>query len=488
MDIQDCLTSYSATSWPSSARRTDLERLLRLGAVLLAPVAAVYIGRAVITAPEQTLFLPFLPLAPLILRNPVIGLYLLIPVGLLVPYWVRVPLPLFDSPLEVAAIFTTVATMAYWARRRTAWPRTSLYWPLLACIVILGLGALLRHGLLAGSRLYFFAEGLLPFFLTVLLIDSPRKARILLLSIFVPLLLRTLAVWPIALFYGGESGLVFRQTQIVDDWLYWLWGFREGTLALTLSLLAPPIFALVALARRWRLRLALLALIVTGALLLTTYRAGLLNLVLTGIVVSALVPGRLRRRVVVAALLTGMLSLSIGMLGFYTPGVQALLDNWQSTVVALRAQDSIWIDRLWALRYAFEVFKRSPWTGVGAMTSGSIPGVELRGQLVPLYGHTSIGKIAYEYGITLLLAWSAVFLVTGRMLFRLYRTVRYGLDRALVIGLLGTWVIMLVQALINNTLFLPTLMQIFWACMGLAVVWDEWLRRDPGARLVDWEW
>ena len=488
MDMLDRLTSYLAASWPSSARRTDLERLVRFGAVLLAPVAAFYIGRAVITAPEQALFLPFLTLVPLILRNPLIGLYLLIPVGLLVPYWVRVPLPLFDSPLAVVAFFTAGATMASWVSRRTAWPRTPLYWPLLACVVILGLGTLLRHGLLAGFRLYIFAEGLLPFFLTVLLIDSPRKARILLLSIFMPLLLRTLAVWLIALFYGGESGLVFRDTRIVGDWVYWLWGFRGPYIMSHLSLLAPPIFALMVLARRWRLRLTLLALVVIGALLMTTYRAALLNLVLAGIVVSALAPDCLRHRVIFATLLAGMLGLGIGVLGSYMPGVQALLDNWQSTMAALRTQDSIWIDRLGALRYAFQIFQMSPWVGVGAMTSGSIPGVQLQGQLVPLYGHTSFGRIAYEYGITLLLAWSAVFLVIGRMLFRLYRTVRYGLDRALVVGLLGIWVIMLVEAQINSVLFEPILMQVFWACVGLAVVWDAWLQRDPDARLVDWEW
>ena len=101
---------------------------------------------------------------------------------------------------------------------------------------------------------------------------------------------------------------------------------------------------------------------------------------------------------------------------------------------------------------------------------------------------TSIGMIASEYGIVLLLAWLAVFIITGWTLLRLYRTVRYRLDRALAVGFLEIWAIVLVQALINTTLFQPVTMRIFWMCMGLAVVWDNWLRRDPDAHLVDWEW
>lgn len=467
---------------------------MRSGLVLLAVAAAAYLGRAVQGAPGEALFLPTLLLVPLILRRPVIGLYLFIPVGQLVPYWVRVPVPVLDSPLALVGLVGAGAAMAYWASRHVAWPRTPLYWPLLIIVAILGGGALIGYGAEAGWRLYITLHGLLPFFLVILLIDSPRKARILLLCILMPLLLRALAVWPIALFYGGESGQTLRGVQAMSDWLDWLWGFRGGGLVLNLSLLVPFVFAAMVQAphRGLRLRFVLLSLVVTGALVLTTYRAALLNLGLAAIAVVALGPGRLHRRVLSTALLLGIPWLMATSLGNYLPGPRALLDNWQRTVVDPLAGGNIWVDRLGLLRMSLEVFRRSPWVGVGAITPfhvlSGIALVELQGQVLELPGHSSIGMIASEYGITLLLAWSAVFLTTAWTLVRLYRAVHYGLDRALVVGLFGVWLIIFVQAFINNTLFQPVVMHVFWAYMGLAVVWDGWLRRDPDARLVDWQW
>ena len=494
------LEHFTNTIWPagrsSAARRANPERWLTPSMTLLAVVAAAYIGRAVFTAPTMVLFLPFLLLVPLILRNPVIGLYLLFPVGQLVPYWVQVPVPILDSPFAVVGFTAAGAAIAYWATRRTAWPGTRLDGLLLLCAMILAAGALSGYGREAGWRLYIFGLTLLPFFLTVLLIDSPRRARILLLCIFLPLLLRALALWPITLFYGGESGEVVRQTHGPGrDWLYWLWGFRGANVPLTLSFLMPPVLALMVLAprRRERLLLALLALVVAVALVLTTLRAALLNLMLAAILVAALGPNRRRRRAVLIVLLPGIVWFGVVLLASYTPGVQRLLELWQRTVSALTL-DNIWQDRLWFLRYAFEVFARSPWFGVGATTTlhaSTNPAdnwVLIRGTWVFVQGHSSIGIIAYEYGIGLLLAWSALLLLTGWTLIRVYRATRHTLDRALVVGLIGIYVIVLLNALINAALHQTLPMQLFWGCMGLAVVWDRWLQRDPETRLVDWEW
>ena len=465
-----------------------------VGIVLLALVAAAGIGYASLVAPNIALFIPFLPLALLILTSPAIGLYLFIPIGQLVPYWVRAPLPVFNSPLEVVALCTAIATAAYWARHHKAWPRSWLYLPLFVSASILGLAWFTGYGQEADARFYTFIVSLLPFFPVVLVIDSPRRARILLLSITLPLLIRAAAVWPIVLFYGGESGSVFRQTQIIDDWLYWLWGFRGANLPLTLSFLCPVILALMFLAPRKRLRifLMLLALAITGALLLTTFRAALVNLGVAIIVVAVLGPERLRHRVLGFALLLGGLLVFVGLLGDYARGVQGLLDNWQNTVVDPLLRGNIWVDRLAMLRNDLEVFRRSPWAGVGAITPvahGSELGqVELESQIFYLYGHNSISMIASEYGIALLLPWSALFLVTGWTLLRLYRAVRHSLDRGLVVGFFGIWAIVLLQAFINTTLFQILPMHIFWTCMGLAVVWNEWLQSSPGTRLVDWEW
>ena len=488
--IPEYFTSLLPAARFSSVRRTDPERWLSLGMALLAVAAAAYIGRAVFTAPAVVLFLPFLLLVPVILRNPAIGLYLLIPVGQWVPYWVRVPVPVFDSPLAVVALFTVAAAAAHWARHHTVWPRNWLYLPLLVAASILGLAWLSGYGPEAFMRFYIFVEALLPFFLVILLIDSPRKARILLLSITLPLLLRAAAVWPIALFYGDESLQVFRAIR-PDEWTTWLLGLNGPNLATNLSLIVPLILGLTLLApRKWqRIGVAFLALAVTGALVLTTYVAALMNLGVAVIVVTALGHKRLYHRLLSAILLLGGLLVFVGLLGHYVPNVKRLLVGaWQELVVGSLLR----VDRLAMLRGDLEVFRRFPWVGVGAITryatSSGVGQLQVQGQVFGLGGHNSISMIAYEYGIILLLSWLAIFAVTGWTLLGLYRTVRYWLDRAFVVGFIGIWAIVLVKTLTSTILFQPTSMHIFWTCMGLAVVWDEWLRREPDACLVDWQW
>ncbi|MBM4429714.1 MAG: hypothetical protein FJ026_05100, partial [Chloroflexi bacterium] len=333
MTVFKHFTDDRPTGWRVSGRRVSLERWFSLGMILLVVVGAAYVGYTVNTAPQQVFLFPFLPLAALILLNPVIGLYLIIPVGHLVPYWVRVPTPVFDSPLEVVALFTIGAGAASWALRRTVWPRSWLYVPLAISVLILAMAWILRHGPEADARLYIFLATLLPFFSVIWLIDSPRKARILLLSMILSLLVQVVAVWLIVLGGGSQSALIFRDKGVMNDWLQLFRG--NANPATHLSFLFSLVLASLMLApRKWqRGYLFLMALVVIGGLVLTTYRAVLVNLGVVVIAVAMFGPKRVHGRLFISTVLPAVLFVMVGLLAQYQPGVQYLVDRWQRTDV-----------------------------------------------------------------------------------------------------------------------------------------------------------
>ena len=468
--------------------RDSGSKVTHIGLVVLALLGAFMMGRYALDRPELALFPLVLPLLPVVIKEPLAGLLIYFPLTALLPYWVRLPLPLLGSPYALVAMGTTLAALMHLVSSRPRLPRSPLYLFIALAEIILISGAVSHHGPESFWRFYDFSQGILFLVLVLILVDTPRKARWVLAAIAGTPFLRMFVQLPVAIAYADTSKGALRTFHmgVPNRW----WEFLVGdspSFVWMLTMAVPLLIALwpVIQEPRWRRRIGLLLTVTLIFLVITTQRANLLNLAL-GFGAVVLLSPRRHRRSYLALIVIGIAI--IALIIWLTAAGRHTLSLWTETLRDLPAQGPS-TDRLWYLKGGLRLFRFSPFVGIGAATPKriAVPETPLLGpssSLIEVQGHSALAMVAYEYGVVYLIAWLGMLLTAARNMLWLHRHVHDPFDRALVTGLLGGWAVFAAMGILNTAWLVVPMSQIFWAGQGLVVLWSDWLQRDVKARLV----
>lgn len=427
----------------------------------------------------------------LLLPSPIRGLYAayfllwLIPFGIL-----RLDFPLFRSPLNMVALLTAglAAARAVVLGRRL--PSSPLYVPLGVCLLVLGIYTIAGHGPNTGSYLEIIIKGVWPFFMIVLLVDTPRQARMVLIVGASALLLQALLVLPsqvaqvIAILQGdlpatGSALRVAGAPAEAGGKLPSLLG-RFSWQTMTAYALATPVFlALVLAAPRkqvWARRLGMLGFaVLASSVILGGYVMSAVTLVL-GVAALLWIIGRSRqwRRGEWLGRAIPILLLVLALIR-YTPGGEVAL----SRTVDFKGDPSI-SGRLGVVPEVASAFLESPLFGWGWYNRAFYtPGggfVDVHAGVLFLFA--SLGLLfMVPLGLLLWQVWGG--------LARLSRQPLSPLEQALIAGFKGSY-ILYIAVLILGSRSLGDIGQdfIMWSMIGLATVWSHWLKSGRHDRLV----
>lgn len=423
----------------------------------------------------------------LLSREPIIGFYLSLVILIIVPYsTLRIPFPLLHSPLSIMVVLTLAFAIMHQVLTRKPLTPSNLYGPMFVWCSLLLVFAIIGHGPAASTRAAWSLGGLWPFFLVLLLVDTPRKARNVLLAFIIPLLIVALAWLPTLLSGGGLS----RATGI---------DYSAGTVRSLLTANAPrggaailltyvggaswQAFSIMAMAwcvlfsiavfgkKRIRWLAGFAAVLLLFPILLSTFGNAMLIVALGAAFVLLFGARRLTiNRIGLVLVLLGLL----GGLLFFTAGGQ---NAWQRVV---SGKDPSIQGRKIAWKEGAEAFLSNPIIGWGAYNE------EHKTQAGNwLLGHSGFLVSAYEFGLVYIAAIGLLFFTIAVDLFRLAKKRLSSTDRAIVIGIQALFATYIVQFFLSGSLGIISIDIVFWLFMGLACVWLNWLQSGDEARLVE---
>ncbi len=423
----------------------------------------------------------------LLIREPILGLYLSLIFLAIVPYnALRLPLPLLHSPLSIVVVFTlAIGVMRQVVAKKPLVP-SNLYRPVLVWCGILLAFAVVGHGPAATTRVTWSIEGLWPLLLVFLLVDTPRKARNVLLAFIVPLLLVAI-VWIPAL--ASKGGLSAVESP----------GFSAGAMRTLLSPSAPregaatllgyvgtpswQIFSIMAMVwcvlfsiavfgktrLRWLAGLAAALLLVP--IMLSTYGNAML-IVAEGMAFVLLFGVR---RLNVKKI--GLILILLGIMG----GLLLSTASGHFTVQRISAGNDPSIEsRTASWEEGMQAFLAKPIIGWGAYNEEHLTE---SGHL--LSGHSGFLVSAYEFGLVYIAALVLLFSTIAMNLHRLGKRKLADTDQAIVIGIQALFASYIVQFFISGALGLISIDITFWFFIGLACLWLHWQQKDNGTRLVE---
>jgi hypothetical protein len=476
----------------SSANRR-LAWALTGGALLV----AFWVGREV--ASEN--MLPFLAAIGLLamgllVRSPILGLYIAYPLMFLVPFgslWFD--FPVFNSPLDIVITSTVGLAAARLLTRYRRLPTSQLYAPMVACAGVLGLYTAIGYGEVTSFRLYRFVQGLWPFILVVLLVDTPTRMRKVLIAALGSLVILSI-LWLPGLVAGGRyaaitgAGAGYIRSLASPEEMSSI-GLTEvalasfgslGYLTLVAIALAAPVLGSVAFLTTgdWQRRLGWLGFVLcAGAILLSTYGAAVAAL-LVGTVVMFLLGLRYAaaaddqtRRGHRTLRLAAAIALLVG-LAFLAPQGLATLNR-----LANPFEDASASARISALRQGIGAFLSRPLVGYGAFNR---PVMTDTGYW--LSGHNSYVVAAYEFGLVYIVPLFLLLLRIGQGCQRLIIRTTRSVERALAIGMTASFVTALITGFLTPVLGEPGQDAVFWFFVGVMTVWNDWLDKDADACLM----
>ena len=443
-----------------------------------------WLGRTVTQSLILAVYALFGLFSILALLKPEWGFYLILSIGFsFIPYDIRINLPLFDSALEVLIFACLAGAVSKLVVSRRPLPFLPIFVPL-AFMVFAHTGiALIGHGMvllpswwmylpqfqLSVGDLYFLAFTLLGALFTWLLVDTPDKARNVLISILVGVALRTMVStgWLLATpgAFSDEVGIV-RLTSHMG---------LANTPLLTRLLTGPfmalllntaqffPVFLALSLTLRSRPILRLICLVTVGGFIITNalsgFRASIVTLATGTLVLLLLGPHWMpNRRTGI-----GMMLLSVfGMVLVANAGGGArALASLIETVTTGSG------DRADLYRFQINLFLQSPIFGTG-----------FRGDHSDLLDRASAMGLIYLAPTLIATLWPI------RQLWRLLRSTQGIEERALLAGLLAGWVGIMVMATVNVVLTHPEAGMRFWSLAVIIGLWTRWHSERPGTSVV----
>lgn len=459
--------------------------LLIGGALVLGSLAVGYwVGKGSYTLP----FLLAIGILTLgfLLRQPVLGLYLSLVIMIVVPYGLmRLPFPLLHSPLSIIVTLTLAVGLAKQAYLKEPLPASNLYIPLLVWAAILLVFVLVKHGPDAPTRAASALTGLWPLALVVLLVDTPRKARNVMLAAIVPLLFVAFLWLPALISKGGLSSSSFGYSSSDVRSMFSENAIRSnfgGIMAYigggsweTFSMMALTWPLLLSLAffteKKTRLLAGLAALLILAVVLLSSF-GNALFIVATGTVFVVIFGARnLSPRSLALVLVVVILFVSI--FSFTASGRNMWDRVFSGKDPSIEGRQEAWSQ-------GAKAFLANPFIGWGAhndeyqTASGNW-----------LQGHNGFLVAAYEYGLVYLAVIFFLFFIVLTNVLRLGRFKLRRNDQAIVIGIKALVATYILQFFFSGSLGIVTLDLLFWVFIGLVIVWLTWLKQGEDARLVE---
>lgn len=424
--------------------------------------------------------------AGLMIREPILGFYLSLVIALVVPYQtLRLPFPLLHSPLSVIVILMFLLAIARFVIEKKPLTPTNLYLPIFLWVLLLLVFVVVGHGPAATTRALWSLGGIWPFFLVILLVDTPRRARNVLLALIIPLMIVAIAWLPALLSRGGFSGASIKYSGEGVRSLFSTGTPRGGAAVLLtyvggaswqvfsiIALVWTVLFSIAMFAKtriRWLAGLAAAFLLLL--ILLCSFGNALLVLVVGALFVVLFGRRRLTRRNI--GFILALIGLVAGLLLFTSSERNVWNRVFSGEDPSVEARKIAWEE-------GTKAFLANPIIGWGAYNeehqteSGNW-----------LLGHSGFLVSAYEYGLVYLATLCLLFFMIAKDISRLARKRLSSTDRAIVIGIQALFATYIVQFFISGSLGLISIDIVFWLFIGLACVWLNWLQSDDESRLVE---
>ena len=415
--------------------------------------------------------------------KPEIALYLAFPALLFIPYEFRLPIPVIGSVFGLLLLYSMIVWLLSVRQRGQRIPPTRFGAALWLFVIIL-----LAYGILgwgdpeaAQFRAKFYILGLWSLVLPLLIINTPLKARWLIITAYGTLLAVAITVGYTMIIHGpsiqySDSRLV--QMRYLAQQEYG--GSFVNYLVLTAIAITFPVhlslFLDIHIRRTTRLLFLLISVFMVFVILASSYTSPIVTLLIG---VGFLLFFKIRRPnqlshffpilpfIAVGVLIFTMLHLFPGLLSSF----DRLLNLQTDASGAYRSESMI---------QGVLAFFESPLIGHGAYNTI----VVTRGGNM-LGGHNSYIVAAYEFGLIFLLPLVYIILKIVQQFHRLMnRTKDRTIEHSIVQGMFAG-----VLAALATGFFTPVLGNLaqdsyFWLSVGLMSIWNYWLDENPDARLI----
>jgi len=461
-----------------------LRLLETIALALIVGLVVYWMAVRVVEGSASAFLAPFAILVLIIVRRPILGFYIYFFVVILVPYWVRVTwFPLFNSPLDIVALSTLGLAGARFLLLGKTLPRNRLLIPWFLSVGILALHVLFQHGPSSDLLLYRFLQGSVPFVLIVLLLETPRHTRNLLIAgvgavcvmvfLWLPFMISFyISPWFEARVLGNSLLRACHSFPVpcAGTPASWL-GIQGTTPVAVVAMIVPLLFSLTlswpSTSMRRLFVLLLIACLVFIAFSTFFIKMGAALLGMAWVV-------WINRGKISKVRLMGLLILAVPFI-LLSPGPNIFSSGISQTIYQITTDTGRWGDIL----TGFQLFLSAPLTGIGGyFATWFTPD----GTYLP--AHSSLIMNAYKFGLPYMLALVTLFVVAAlevRWLLRQQLTARV---RSIVTGFAGGFVVLLLLSTFNPAFGNITPDNIFWLFMGIASTWAWWLRRSSSARLI----
>jgi hypothetical protein len=417
--------------------------------------------------------------------RPIAGLLLAYPLFFFAPLdQLRVAdLPLLNSPLNFLVLASAALGAVHWLAQPWVIPRARLLLPLAACAAVIVVNMAFREPAVGQVRLASLLLAMWPFVLTVLLVRTPAQAGLVLRIVLACVVGFCLLFLPLLLTVGARTGLqeVGAAARGVTVSLAGGELSLNYLLALTFAT-TVPVFVAVA----WYRGLPPVQRVIAGGcavlVLVTLFLSGYASAPLGALVGAAAVPlvaslgdGRQRSLRMLYSLAVGSVLLTVLLTALlsYTAQGQLLLLR----ILNPEQDFSGWV-RLLAMRDGLLAFAANPVFGWGPSSV-----VRFQGGYM-LAGHTTYIMAAYEYGLLYIVPFLWLLLEMTRASLSLIDRVRRPVERALLIGFVGSMVVVLVLGFLTEVFDGIIPLSVVWLFIGLATVWRQWLDEGQTAALI----
>ena len=473
-----------------SGRRLHAPYMKLLIAVAVALVAGV-VGWRIATLPVFTVLAIAATVMLLFSSRPIFGLFVSFPLLFLFPSQViDIEFPLFSSPLQIVVVSTAAIALARTLAQKKSLPPSSLYLPLLMCLAVLCTNWAAGHGPDAGLRVYRFVLGLAWLLMTLLLVETPRQARNLLIAVIgttwimaVLWLLLTvkfsLSNAPLSAYFS-LAGAAWSPDFASSDPSGGL--IRIGSAYdFMVIVMVLPLFVSLAFwgsprrVRRfsWLGMMACVSLIATGGFLIsaTAMLIGTAAVMLLGLRYHLLGRSNLVQILTVLALLVGLLLLTRSGQKVLTKA-REIPAGQSSSLRDVRVRFMIY-------QTGIALFREYPLFGTGGyFRGGSVVGG------IPVLGHSTLIESAYQFGLIYLIPLTMLIVNIGAGYRHILRQPLRPNERVLVIGLASSFLVWLSLCAVNPVLGEPGPDSVFWTFVGLTIIWNKWLKTREDAQWV----
>lgn len=473
--------------------RTGLDLRERIAWVVIAGgflLFLVFTGKILSTGSDTAVMLVIGIVGIVVISfRPMAGMYVCYALLLIVPVTdMRMNVPLFRSPLQAIAFITIAAALLRFPGADRRLPRSKIYLPLAVVVALFAMFVLVQHGDTPGKRFYDFLAGMWPLPLILLLVDTARKARNVLLGLCAAGVGLTILWLPgllaLSASRSGQLGEQIRTGRALIGFennpgavsLLGVFGSLSVQTLVALALIAPVLLGIIFSTRGWRIialfgfiTISLTVFTATIASAVVTLAVGSLSMMVFYAVPNARPdPGKVR------AIINGILLIFLAaVIGLSLPPGQRAVER-----IFNPRNDVSGEIRLVSLEQGWYAFLERPLIGHGpADYDRFTPGGYV------LKGHNTFGVMAYEYGLVLLIPFLWLLVAIGRELWRLLRSATSSPQAGVAAGFLAAFAAACVTGFAT-----PTFAQVFqdtvlWTFVGLAIVWNNWKRQDPEAEL-----